>query len=120
MYEFDSHCAFAHSGGDAFGRAMTDVTGNEDSRNAGFEVERIAIRSPASWALALEHQVLAGNQVTLRIPLDHPGEPIRAGNSARVNQQRTGGHSFRRARFVVLNRDVFTVVHEIGRASVRE
>src|SRR5712692_8048605 len=88
---------------------MTDVTGNEDSRNAGFEVERIAIRSPSGRASALKHQVLAGNEVALRIPLNHPGEPIGARNSARVNQQRTGGHSFRRMRFVVLNGDGFTV-----------
>src|SRR2546425_9524170 len=110
MVEFHRHGAFAHSRGDAFSRAMTDVTGNEDSRNAGFEVERIAIRSPSGWALALEHQVLAGNQITLRIPLDHPGEPIRAGNSARVNQQRTGGHRFLRTPFFVLDPDVFITV----------
>src|SRR2546425_890192 len=101
------HRPFAHAGGDAFGGAMTDVTGNEYSRNAGFEVERITIRSPAGRAFSFKHQVLTGNEVTLRIPLDHSGEPIRAGNGPRVNQQRAGGHSFRRTCFVVLNGDSF-------------
>ena len=84
--QFHRHGAFAYAGGDAFGGPMADIAGDKDSWNARLEVKRVAIRSPPGGTPAFKHQVLTGNQITLRIPLDHPGEPIRAGNRARVNQ----------------------------------
>src|SRR5437867_2453284 len=94
---------------------MTDIAGNKDPRNARLEVERIAVGGPSAWALAFEHQVLTGDHVTLRIPLDHSGEPIGAGNSARVNHQRTRVHGFRRARFIVLNGDPLAMLNALHR-----
>src|SRR5258708_37715472 len=94
---------------------MTDIARYEDARNARFEIERITIYAPSGRALALKHQVLTRNQIALRIALDHPVEPVRAGNGARVNQQRAGRHGFRSASFVVLNADPFTTVHALHR-----
>ena len=94
MDEFDRHGAFADSGGDAFGGPMPDIARDKDSRHAGLKIERIAIRRPSGRALAFEHQMLAGNQIALRVPLDDSGEPIRARHGARINQQRAGRTRF--------------------------
>src|ERR1051325_1972101 len=99
---------------------MTDIAGHEDAWNAGLEVERIAVGSPSGGALAVEYQMLAGDQVPLRITLDDSRQPVCPGNSARVNQQRTGGHAFRRTGVVVLDGGLLAVVHALdaGNAGV--
>ena len=49
---------------------MTHITGHEDAGDAGFKIEGIAIDSPTCRALALKHQVLTGNHITLRVAFD--------------------------------------------------
>ena len=51
MDELHSHRAFADSGRDTFGGAMTHVTGYEDPGDAGLKIKRITIRSPSGRAL---------------------------------------------------------------------
>ena len=81
MHQFHGHGPFADAGGDAFGGPMADIAGHENARHTGFKIKRIAIRRPSRRTPPLAHQMLAGNQVALRIPLDHPGEPFGARNS---------------------------------------
>lgn len=85
MNEFDRHGAFAHARSDTLGRPVTNIAGYENTRDAGFEIEGIAIRGPSGRTPSFPHQMLAGNQIALRIPLDYSGEPIGAGNGARVD-----------------------------------
>ena len=94
MNEFHGHRAFSHAGGNAFRGAMTDIPGNKNPRHAGLEIERVAVRGPACRAPAIANQVLSGNQVPLRIALDHAGEPIGAGNGPRVYEEGVGGQGF--------------------------
>lgn len=85
MDEFDRHGSFAYTRSDTFGRPVTDITSHENARDAGFKIEGIAIRGPSRRTPSFPHQMLAGNQIALRIPLDYSGEPIGAGNGARVD-----------------------------------
>src|SRR2546421_2882588 len=110
MDQFHGHGAFAHTGSNPFGRAMAYVAGNEDAGDARLKIKWIAIRSPTGRTLPLEHQMLTGNQITLLITLDNSFEPIGAGHSAGVNEQRTGRDGFGRARFIVLNRDLLATI----------
>src|SRR5882762_11014330 len=89
---------------------MAHVSSHEDPGNTCLKVEWIARGAPSSRTLALKHEMLTGNEITLLIALDDSFEPISAGNSAGVNQKRAGGESFGRARFVVLNGDLLATV----------
>src|SRR5438093_251715 len=110
MDQFHGHGAFANARGHTFGGAMTNIARYEDARNAGFQIEGVPVHGPSGRPLALQHQVLTGNQVTLLITLDDSSEPIGPGNSARINQQRAGWDRFRVASFIILNGNALAVV----------
>ena len=85
MDKFDRHGAFAYTRSDTLGRPVTNVAGHENTRDAGFKIEGIAIRGPSRWTPSFSHQMRTGNQIALRIPLDYTGEPIGARNGSRVD-----------------------------------
>ena len=115
MDEFDRHGALADAGGNTLRGPMPDIAGDEDARNTRLEIERIAIRRPTGRAPAFAHQMLPGNEVSLRIAFDNPGQPIGSGNGARINEQRIGGHGLLRARLIVLNGNRFAAVRALDR-----
>ena len=94
MNEFDRHRAFAHAGGDTFGRAMTDIAGHEDARNAGLQIKRIAVHDPAGRTLprtALSGRY-CGVQTTVRIPSLYPTPlPLPASSVTRADRAEAGG-----------------------------
>ena len=57
MDELNSHCPFADAGGDSFDGTMPYISGGEDTGNAGFQEERIAVKRPVLWPLSFVQQV---------------------------------------------------------------
>ena len=57
--------------GDTLGRPMPDIACHKNARHTGFKIERIAIRRPSGRAPPFAHQMLAGDEVALLVPLDH-------------------------------------------------
>src|SRR5262252_9070845 len=110
MHQFHGHCPFTHARSDAFGGTMTDIPSDENSGNARLKIKGVAVCGPSGGTFAVEHKMLPGNEVTLRISFDDSSEPIGSGNSARINQQRAGRHGFSGAIFVVLDRNLLATI----------
>jgi len=87
--------SFAHSGGDPLHRPVAHVTGDEDTWDAGFEQERIAVERPARRPVpiaAQSGQVRPGQNKTMTVSLDDAGEPLRVRLRADEDKERMGAH----------------------------
>jgi hypothetical protein len=69
MDEPDRRCSFARGPGNSPDRSMSDITGDEDTRDRRFQGKWIAIHVPAFERTQIE----AGKDKTLFIQLDQIG-----------------------------------------------
>ena len=91
MDEFDSHRAFPNARSEALGRAMPDVARDEYSRNARFQIKRIAIGRPTLGAAALAvGEMLSRNDVTQLVPFHDASQPFRSGQRPGIDEQSAG------------------------------
>ncbi len=57
MDKLNGHCPLADAGGDALDGAVPHISGGEDTRDAGLQEERFAVKRPTLWQLSLAQQV---------------------------------------------------------------
>src|SRR5690606_39056878 len=88
--EVDRHGAFTGCRGDALHRAMADVSGDKDSRNAGLEPERLAPYRPALWDMPRLAEIWPGQQISLRVDRDQVGDPVGLRHGADEDEERIG------------------------------
>jgi hypothetical protein len=77
MDELNGHCPLADTGGDSFDGTMPYIPGGEDTGDAGFQKERIAVKRPVLWPLSLVQQVGACENEALLVAFHHILQPAR-------------------------------------------
>src|SRR5689334_14042672 len=95
MNELHRRCALSNSGCHAFDGTMTHISGHKNSRLAGFQPERIAIKCPATVPITLASQkIRPGNYESVIIQLDDIFEPVGVWQRANENEQRVSRNFF--------------------------
>ena len=64
MDQGDGECPFADCRGHSLDRLRADITGHEDTRNAGLQQVRVTFQIPGCWPMATDRQVRAGHHET--------------------------------------------------------
>ncbi len=85
VHQHDGHGALAHGRGDALGRLGPRVAGHEDAGNAGLQVVREAVQSPALGPFPLDGQVRACHHEPALIARHDVFQPV--GERGRADEQ---------------------------------
>src|SRR5215471_8346234 len=119
MDELNCNRALADAGCNAFNGPMPNVAHRKDSRNAGFQKERLALQRPAVRALSLPEKVRPGKDKSVGVPLEETLEPFGARRGADEDEQRSGRHPFDRARAGAGYRDRLQPIFAVYRNHLR-
>jgi hypothetical protein len=84
--------ALAHRRRDALDGLLAHVAGHEDAGHARLQPVGVALQRPAPGALAVPHQVGAGEDEAVVVALDDAGAPIGVGHGADEDEQGGGRH----------------------------